>query len=64
MKLSRLLLLLSLFGGISFGQVYQGPAAGSVASGTTVSTETKMNDLGGVHFKTHPPKNIFTNMLL
>ena len=49
-----------------FGQLYSGPAAGSVASGVLVNTLTFENASGGnePNYSPKPMKNIFTNSKL
>jgi len=61
MRLLTTILLIQLSAVLSFGQLYQGPADGSVSSGVTVNTSTFTEDY--THPKSFNPKplrNLFT----
>jgi hypothetical protein len=62
--LLRTISILFIMSGLAFGQLYQGPASGSVSSGATYDTGTKDNFVPGANMKKHGPHNIFTNLLL
>jgi hypothetical protein len=64
MTLSRLIFSVLFLGMVTLlAQVYQGPAAGSVASGVSVNTNSFTTEPPARNFRPKPIKNIFINSL-
>ncbi|MDP3831095.1 MAG: hypothetical protein Q8Q47_07475 [Ignavibacteriaceae bacterium] len=64
MTLSKLIFSVLFLGMVTLvAQVYQGPAAGSIASGVSVNTNSFTTEPPSKNFRPKPIKNIFTNSL-